>query len=148
MGPLFSLHPHTATLHPESPSTFSWCQIMAADRYFSQGDSLGRRGLPRCQGPEEAHNLSCSGHKWTKAQPSGLGKVGADQNSRVMPVTSPQQYSNKCFFSEWCKILNWEPETSWIIKSRSTQRAARGYVWHHKSLKQRLGLSWQVMRTI
>lgn len=146
MGPLFGLHPHTATLHPKSPSTFSWCQIMAADRYFSQGDSLGRRGLPHCQGPEEAHNLSCSGHKWPKPQSSDLEKVSTDQNSRA--VTSPQQYSNKCLFSEWCIILNCKPETSWIIKSCSTQQAARGYVWHHKSLKQRLGLFWQVMWTI
>lgn len=148
MGLLFSLHPHTATSHPKSPSTFSWCQIMAADGYFSQGDSLVRRGFPHCQGPEEAHNLSCSGHKWTKPQPSGLEKVGADQNSRVMPVAALQQCSNTCLFPEWCTKLNWKPETSWIIKSRSTRRAARGYGWHHKSVKQRLGLFWQVMGTI
>lgn len=51
---------HSDTLHPKTPSTFLWCQIMTADRYFWQRDSLQSGDFPisgRRAG--EAHLLIC-----------------------------------------------------------------------------------------
>lgn len=45
-SPRFSVHPYEAIQHPVSPSTFSWCQIMAADKYFWQGDTPRSRDFP------------------------------------------------------------------------------------------------------
>lgn len=51
--PTFQSAHHEAILHPVSPSTFSWCQIMAADKYFWQGDTPRSRDFPITGEPRE-----------------------------------------------------------------------------------------------
>lgn len=56
--PYISVQLHSDTLHPKTPSTFLWCQIMTADRYFWQRDSFQSRDFPiRGRLAGEAHLL-------------------------------------------------------------------------------------------